>query len=231
MKKPDIRNQPSYTFSEAARYLRLPVPTLKTWFVGYRIAGDNGKVCTGRRLIEPASQSHLSFFNLVEAHVLAAIRRKHSIRPENVRSALTYTATHLSVDRPLLNENFRTNGVHLFVTRLGNLINASKHGQIEIREVLDHYLERIDRDPKGVPIKLFPMLSHRSPDVAPREVEINPFVSFGRPIVAGTNVPIEAIIGRFNAGDSMADLAEDFGIATREVESAVRMELLVRKAA
>ena len=41
------------------------------------------------------------------------------------------------------------------VERLGQLINASKEGQTAMREILQAHLRRIERDGKGLPIKLF----------------------------------------------------------------------------
>jgi uncharacterized protein (DUF433 family) len=226
----DPRDQPAYTFSEAARYLRLPVATLRTWFLGYKSIGPNGAPKHAPGLIAPCSKSHLSFFNLVEAHVLAAIRRQHQVSPPKVRNALSYTRKQLGAPRPLLRENFETDGVDLFVRRLGELIQVSANGQSAMREVFEAHLLRIDRDAKGVPIKLYPFSSGNETS-GDKSVVINPTISFGRPIVAGTNVAIEVIANRYAAGDSIDELAADFRLSRSVVETAVRVELLARQAA
>jgi hypothetical protein len=68
----DPRTAPAYSFAEAARYLRLPLPTLRHWSLGL------GKVAPVFSLDDPDRQ-YLSFMNLVEAHILAGIRRKHGV--------------------------------------------------------------------------------------------------------------------------------------------------------
>jgi len=71
----DARLLPAYTLGEAARYLRLPLPTLRAWAVGRDYATG-----TGRRRSLPAlalaatKPPMLSFVNLIEAHVLVAIK-------------------------------------------------------------------------------------------------------------------------------------------------------------
>jgi uncharacterized protein (DUF433 family) len=54
---------------------------------------------------------------------------------------------------------------------------------------------------------------------------IDPFISFGRPIVASTDIVTAIIAERYKAGESMDDLAEDYGCERSEVEKAVRCEL------
>ena len=89
------RIAPAYSFAEAARYLRLPVPTLRHWSLGL------GKVAPVFPMDDPGRR-FLSFMNLVEAHILAGIRRKHGVGLQQVRRALDYVRTQCSVDRPLI---------------------------------------------------------------------------------------------------------------------------------
>jgi uncharacterized protein (DUF433 family) len=53
---------------------------------------------------------------------------------------------------------------------------------------------------------------------------MSPTVSFGRPVVAGTGIPVAALYERYKAGDSVADLARDFRLETGAVEEAIRCE-------
>ncbi len=84
---------PAYPLIEAAHYLNLPLSTLRTWCLGQPLRA-NAKM----RRLEPLirldgdQRRALSFLNLVEAHTLAAIRRKHHIPLPIVRFALDYVA-------------------------------------------------------------------------------------------------------------------------------------------
>jgi len=73
--KRDRREQPAYPLAEAARYLKLPVTTLRSWVVG-RPYPKAGSVEHFHPLIKAAQAKPLllSFWNLIEAHVLLSLR-------------------------------------------------------------------------------------------------------------------------------------------------------------
>jgi uncharacterized protein (DUF433 family) len=166
----------------------------------------------------------LSFVNLVEAHVLAAIRRKHGVRLPKVRTALGYVQKQFQAERPLIDQNFQTDGLDLFVERYGELVNASREGQRAMKDILGVYLARIERDAKGLPIKLFPFTRENESGASLRVVEMSPAVSFGRPVIAGTGIPVASIYERYKAGDSIAELASDFRLESSAIEEAIRCE-------
>jgi uncharacterized protein (DUF433 family) len=225
----DPRISPAYSGAEAAHYLRMPEGTLRSWVAGrlYPVAGQSKRSRPLIHLDDPKGQ-YLSFINLVEAHVLAAIRRRHGVKLPKVRKALDYVRRQFRVERPLMDQAFQTDGLDLFVERYGELINASREGQRAMKEIIGVYLKRIERDAKGLPIKLYPFTRDTQADAAPvsdpRVVVMNPTVSFGRPVIAGTGIPVSSIYERYKAGDSVADLAQDFRLEISAIEEAIRCE-------
>lgn len=227
-----LRRTPAYPFSEAAHYLNMPETTLRAWCVGTTYRHKNEK-----RQFEPVIQldgerhEGLSFLNLVECHVLAAIRRQYRLSLPMVRKALLYVSDRLDIDRPLAHAKFQTDGVDLLVEQLDDLVNVSRRGQLEMKSVLMAHLKRIQRDPEGVPIKLFPFTRKEAREDSPAPVEINPRIAFGRPVLVGRGVPTAVLADRFKAGDTLADLAGDYDTSTEEIEEAIRCEIDRRKAA
>ena len=229
----DPRLSPAYSMAEAAHYLRMPEGTLRSWMVGrwYPVAGQSKR---SRPLIhfdgglDDPQKQHLSFINLVEAHILAAIRRRHGVKLPKVRTALDFVKRQFHIERPLIDQTFQTDGLDLFVERYGDLMNASREGQQAMKEIISVYLKRIERDSKGLPIKLYPFTRDTESDAAPkydpRVVVMNPSVSFGRPVIAGTGIPVSSIYERYKAGDSVAELAQDFRLDTSAIEEAIRCE-------
>jgi uncharacterized protein (DUF433 family) len=213
----DARLLPAYSLREAARYLRVPVTTLRSWCAGA------GGVAPVFRLDDP-KQEFLSFMNVIEAHILAGIRHKYGVKLPQVRKALAYVKEQCGVARPLVEESFETNGHSLFIKRLGELINASKGGQVALPNLLPQ-LDRIEWDDLGRPLQLYPFTrpqehSHVSSD--PKIVVMNPHISFGRPSVRG--IATSVIWERFRAGDSYAELAEDYRLDMEAIEEAIRCE-------
>ena len=233
MKKPtaqDVRERAAYSIGEAAHYVRMNPMTLTTWALGREYQTASGaKHWAALFQIADRANRRMSFINLVEANVLRAVRRDHDLTMPSIRAALEYVQQQLGVKRPLADEKFETDGVDLFVERYGELINASKRGQIALREMLEAALHRIERaEPSGVPIRLFaasPDERDRSPYVA-----FDPAIAFGRPALVGSGAPVAAIAERFRAGDSIDTLAEDYGVERQAIEEAVRQAELLRAA-
>lgn len=213
----DSRLAPAYTFREAAHYLRLPLPTLRSWCVGF------GKTRPVFRMDDPGHR-FLSFMNLVEAHILSGMRRRHGVGLPQIRSALDYVQKRCGVDRPLIDQSFQTDGRFLFIEQIERLVNASKGGQLAIPDLLPQ-LQRIERDPSGLPVRFYPCTRSSeacNPASDPKIVVVNPQVSFGRPSVGG--VATSTIWSRFRAGDSPSHLAADYGLPPEAIEEAIRCE-------
>lgn len=179
-------------------------------------------------LIVPADTAslRLSFVNLAEAHVLSAVRREHGVKLDNIRQAIDYAKKKFGAKRPLVDQDFETNGIDLFIKHLGLLVNASKDGQLGMNVVLSAYLKRIERDTNGIPIKLFPFTRKSENLNQPKKIEIDPTISFGRPVITGTGIRTEILIERFLAGEDMKLLAEDYERPEEEIQEAIRYEQL-----
>lgn len=220
----DPRELPAYSITDAARYLHVPSATLRSWFVGRTYPRQQG-VGSFRRLITPADEAtpRVSFFNVVEAHVLRALRTEHGVPIRAVRPALDYAESELGMRHVLLSQELSTGAGELFLDHYGELINLSKSGQLAMRRVLEAYLRRVERDDRHIPIRLYPFLSPRS-DAGARSIVIDPQVSFGRPVVAGSGITTETLVRRIDAGEQVADLARDYGLSREQIEDAVVFE-------
>ncbi len=217
----DFRELPTYTISEAAHYLSVPATTIRYWSMG---RGPYEPLIQ----VPPHRPTLLSFLNLTELHVLCAIRREHGVKMSGVRTAIQYLAANtrgtLDKRHPLISHDLDTDGLDLFVEKYGQLINISQAGQIAMRQIISTALRRIDRDPAGVPVKLYPFTRSSTGDT-PVMIVIDPKLSAGRPVIAGTGLATELIAERYKAGESIAVLARDYGRENAEIEEAVRCEL------
>lgn len=227
----DPREIPAYTIFDAARYLHVPERTIENWAFGY----PYGTKSAGRKHTPPlidVQAGHgrdFSFFNLVELHVLAALRRDHHLQMPKIRRAIDYLQKELKADRPLISHDMETDGTDIFVEKLGALINASKSGQLAMRTLLAEHLRRIERDQRGLAVRLFPFTRTKpaNPTASleqPRVVLIDPAIQFGRPVIAGSRVPTSEVYERFSAGESPNELAADFGRTVEEILEAIRCE-------
>lgn len=220
----DPRDIPSYSAGDAARCLNIPASTIRSWTVGYRY-----NVTDGQKKFEPVITApikkplRLTFINLIEIHVLRAIRQHHHIDLAKVRTSLDYIDEAFKIAHPLAHQEFFTDGVDLFIKRYGDLINASNQRQTILKDAMLAHLERIEPDDQGLAIKLFPFTRNEEQN-NPKLIVIDPRIAFGRMVIAETGIPTDIIAERFVAGDSPAQLAHDYECDIAQIEEAIRCE-------
>ena len=230
----DPRDLPSYTSWEAARYVRLPLRTVQNWSFGFATYGGDPLI----RIADP-ERHLLSFCNVAELHVLGALRRYHGVSTTKLRVAIRYLEETFESRHPLLTASMLTDGLSVFVERTGALINATRSGQLAMRKLMEAHLQRIDQDVDGLAIRLFPFVRQdlhttrlpASLSAEPRIISLDPRVRFGRPVIVGTGIPTEEVAERFRAGDTCAQLADEYGRPPQEIEEAIRCELTLDRAA
>src|ERR1019366_6393491 len=137
----------------------------------------------------------LAFSHLVEAFVLAAIRRGHGVSLQRVRRAMQYVERELKVKRPLIHAQFKTDGVNLFGERWGKRVNASGDGQLAMRDALASSFRRVGWDLQGLAVRLFPLVRTAGTE-QPRTIVIDPERGFGRPTLAGKGVRVDIVVER-----------------------------------
>jgi len=224
----DPREIPAYRFGDAASYLGIAITTLRAWFKGMSYANKDGS----KGLFKPVfsipdpDRSLLSYMNLVESFVLSGLRRKHRIRLDKIRIAIETLQREFKSKHPLAEHRFETNGVDVFVQHYGDLINVGRAGQLAMRDILEQYLTRVEHDPSGKAAKLYPFVRLNNTE-QPMNVVINPYVSFGKPVIVGTGLPTRVVAERFKAGDSIPQIAANYGRKEEEIDDAIRYELRI----
>ncbi len=220
----DSRNVAAYTVAEAAHYLRLPPATLRSWVFGRRYATTEGS-SRFEPLIRPTSQTppRLSFWNLIEAHVLRSFRTDHGVSVRALRSAIAYAEEELSIDRLLLRQELSTDAGKIFLERYGELIELSASGQLAMRRVLVEYLKRVERDSSKFPVQLYPFLPAGA-SAEERPIVIDARIAFGRPVLVRKSISTRVIAERLDAGESVDDVAADYDLDPSEIEQAAIYE-------
>jgi uncharacterized protein (DUF433 family) len=208
---------PAYRLPDAAHIVRLSPSTLRLW-----ACGEGAR----KPLFKPASRTPLllSFSNLVEGFVLAAMRRVHRVSMQRVRKALRYVGNELGYSRPLIHARFRTDGVSLFVQHAGKLLDVSAEGQAVLRDVLEESLARIDWE-RDLAVRLYPWV--RGGDLAnqPKTIVVDPRLGFGQPVIAGTGIEARIVAERYRAGEPTHLLAEDYRVSVEQIEDSIRCEM------
>lgn len=207
---------PLYGLSEAALYLRIPIKTLEYWAFGRKPISP---------IISAASKNPraLSFMNLLECHMLASMKSLYDLRLPKIRRAVAQLNRTSPFKHPLIEQPLLTNRVDLLIKDIDRLINLSRGGQLAIPQVVETHLERVEYDKEGGIFKFYPFVRQRSAS-EPKFIVINPALGFGKPVIAGTGISTAVIASRFNARESIPDLAKEYGLEEKQVEEAIRWE-------
>lgn len=224
MTKADIRDQPAYSVAEASRYLKVAPATLRSWLAGRPYPTGRG-VAHSSPLIRPAKNPPpvLSFWNLIEAHVLRSLRTDHGVSMDALRRAIRYSQKSLDIERLLLSQELRTDAGKLLLERYGELIELSASGQIAMRHAFNEHLARVEWDQWKFPVRLYPFAASGS-SLSDRPVAIDAHVAFGRPVIAQRGVTTDTIAARIDAGESPAELAADYDLSIEQIEAAILYE-------
>jgi uncharacterized protein (DUF433 family)/transposase-like protein len=203
---------PNYQIGEAAKYAQISPQTVHAW---HKEAEDQ------RTLSFKENRAALSYLQLIEVAVVAAFRRAN-VSLKEIRRAREYAKRVLKAEFPFSQYKFKTDGKDLLMdykqivgTKKGadKLLVANKQGQLAWSQIIGT-LKDFDYD-GGLAIRW-----HVAGEASP--VIIDPRISFGAPTVSGT--PTWVIAGRRDAGESIEDIAEDFGLKKAEVKKALEFE-------
>lgn len=202
---------PAYKVADAARYADISGNTIRNW-------QDE----TARAAIADREKGQsLSYLQLVEVAFVAALRRA-GVKLQQIKNAREYLAQHFETEYPFAHKGFKTDGKDLWMSldklvagqSSKKLVKLNSGGQLAWADVVaTKFTEFKYEDDVAVQ---WHVAGTKSP------VLIDPRVSFGAPMVGG--VATWAIKGRWQAGESLDDIAEDFLLKRAEVSEALKFE-------
>jgi uncharacterized protein (DUF433 family) len=224
-----LRNDvPLYTATEAARAVGVPVSTFVSWARGYIRRGQGRGDVRGGPVVtafeaSPGAPS-IPFIGLAEGLVLSAVRRS-GVPMQRIRPALLKLEHELGIPHALASRQLYTDGAELLFDYgashhesdlIGQLV-VVRNGQSVFHDVVADYLRRIEYDPADGYARLIRVPGYQS------EVVCDPTRSFGRPIFARGGAQVAHVLERFQSGESLDDLSEDFGVPAADLEDALRV--------
>jgi uncharacterized protein (DUF433 family) len=212
-----------YTETAAARLLRVAPSTLHWWL--------EGKMPRYRPVIrpEPTGSRVVTWAEFVEASVLRAYRREHDVPLRELRDFIDLLRDEFHVQYPLADRRPYVGSGRKLLIDLQNrshldpdfCLVAVVGNQPVLTAPGEEFFERVEWQ-GDEPAAL------RVHDDRSSPVKINPLVRFGLPAVGG--ISTEAIAGELEAGASVEEAAEDFGLSADAVRWAASYELSLQAA-
>jgi uncharacterized protein (DUF433 family) len=226
---------PLLTSGEAARYLDVPVSTIRNWTRGYDYPTSTGMSSSPPIVssVQRAKKGYpsLSFVGVAEALVLAAFRR-NGLSLQKIRAALEALEKEIGLPYVLANRSLYTDGAAVlweFAQKtgdeeVGDLVEPATGQRVFTHVVLD-YLQLIHYDDLDWASLV------ALPAFRPTEVVVDMERGFGRPILARQRVRVEDVWNRFYYGrDSIDEIVGDLEIERADVENILRAAPAARAA-
>jgi uncharacterized protein (DUF433 family) len=204
---------PTYSISESARYAITWPQTIYYW---YYYEGKVGPAIPGKEHGKP-----LSYLQLIEVAFVATMR-KEGITLQKIRKAREYAVQTFEAEFPFAQLQWYTEGTHLLLdlkdilgdSELGKLIIANKAGQEAWKPVMAERFKQFEYE-EGLALK-WHLRGRENPII------IDPRISFGAPTVKG--LPTWVIKGRWEAGEPIKEIHNDFKLDANDIILALRFE-------
>ena len=206
---------PNYRVREAARYADLSPQTVAKW---HSKPGANSK----STLSAKEKGAALSYLQLIEVAVVASFR-KAGVRLKKIESAREYLSKQLESEFPFAQYRFKTDGKELWMDYAqfeanagdGTLLAASQSGQLAWTDIIGRLREFDYENDHGMAIRWH--VAGLESDIV-----IDPTIQFGAPAIEG--VATWAFKGRWQAGEPIDEIADDFGVPNSAVIQALQFE-------
>jgi uncharacterized protein (DUF433 family) len=197
--------------SEAARYAHLSPQTVSRW---HRKDARSALSSKERR-------EALSYVQLIEVAVVSAFR-KAGVSLSEIRRTREYFGEKLDSKYPFAQYRFKTDGKDLFLDyeqiseTQGEeaLLQPGKGGQLAWREVIGR-LKEFEYEREGYVVRWH---------LDGSQVFVDPRIAFGAPVIKGA--PHLGDKGSMGGGESIEDISEDFRLRPRDVELALKFEVI-----
>jgi uncharacterized protein (DUF433 family)/predicted DNA-binding transcriptional regulator AlpA len=209
----DKINDPLLTPKDVARHLQIPESTLYRWLS----EKANGAPLVHRVEPEKRGWPSVPFVAVVEAYVLRSLRDL-GLTKRKIREAAAEVRRTFDTPYALATKKITTDGVDIFVQYADGDLARIEDGQRPFRELIDNYLHFINWDTSDVLASSLRLRQYA--DVAP--VIIDPRFGWGAPVVEATKVPVDAVVDLWRAGETLEDVAYEYGMTREQVEAICR---------
>jgi uncharacterized protein (DUF433 family) len=207
-----------FNLRETAAYLDLSQSTVHRW-----AHPGSGRHPLITALPSAHREASIPFIGFAEAFVLSSFR-KAGLPLQRIRPAVEILAKEIGVEHALASKSLYTDGAEVLFdygkhSGLKDLMDLTvvRTQQRQFTKVVEGYLKRIEFGGDGWAESI-----HLS-TYSTAEVIVDPRVGFGLPVLATGGARVEDLVERFQAGDSVSELASDFGVPPSQVEDVIRV--------
>ena len=155
---------------------------------------------------------------------MVAAMRNSGVKLRTIDAARQYLAEQMGAEFPFAEYRFKTDGKRLLMSMdqidrraaADFLLDPGAGGQLAWNRILKSLLSEFEYDPAGDIVRMWRVAGNDQP------IRIDPAIAFGAPHVSG--IATWVLKDRWEGGENIAEIAEDFAIDRCHVVAALKFE-------
>ncbi len=209
---------PAYRYADAAHLVQTTPQTVSRWCRGREAPRHHL-----RQVSATSAPRLLSYLELVEVAFVTDFRRL-GLRLNSVRRAHAYLRKTFEAEYPFARLEIKTHGAsalaqyveHANSEALGRMIAHGPGAQLVWPDAIGQRFEQFDYE-RGLAVRWHP----RGRAVP---ILVDPRIAFGAPIVEETGIATWIVRERYEAGEAIPEIEDDFGVNRDQVVAALVFE-------
>jgi uncharacterized protein (DUF433 family) len=197
---------------DVSEILKLPYSSVRYWMFEFW----DGRFSKGRDALYTFGEKGnkaINFLTLIEFYTFYHLRKK-GVSSQRIQKAHHHIAEQLDTKYPFALAGISTDGKKIWYEYLENMINADGSGQIDMKKIIEPFLDKIDFGDNYHAERYYPLgKSHN--------VVVDPQHQFGQPTLPGTNLKTDTIFKLFKGGETKKNICILYDISQKQVSDAI----------
>ena len=197
---------------DISEILNLPYSSVRYWMFEFW----DGRFSKGQDSLYSFGEKGnkaINFLTLIEFYTFYQLRKK-GVSSQKIQKAHHHIAKELKTKYPFATAGISTDGKKIWYEYLENLINADGSTQIDMKRIIEPFLDKIDFGDNLHAERYYPLgKSHY--------VVVDPQHQFGQPTLHGTNLKTDTIFKLFKGGEIKKNICILYDISQKQVSDAI----------
>lgn len=199
-----------FLIRDVSEILLLPYSKVRYWLIEFW----EGKFSTTYRYsLGSKDNRSVNFYTLIEFYTFYQLRVR-GLSSQKIQKLHSRLSKELNTPYPFA-RTIHTDGKSVWYEALGELIKADGKLQLDLRHILEPFLDRIHFGANGLAEKYYPLDNSKN-------VVIDPRHQFGAPTITGTNIKSLVINDFYKSGESVEGICGLYNLTESQVLDAIR---------
>lgn len=199
-----------FLIRDVSEILLLPYSKVRHWLIEFwegRFSKDY------RYSLGSKDNRSVNFYTLIEFYTFFQLRDK-GFSSQKIQKYYIQLAKELNTNHPFA-RTIHTDGKSIWYDALGELIKADGKHQLDLKHILESFLQKIEFGVDGLAQKYFPLTDSKN-------IVIDPHHQFGSPTITGTNIKALIINDFYKSGESVENICNLYNITEIQVLDAIQ---------